>query len=46
MGDDIGWMQPSIYHEGLVGFNNPAILKTGRFPSRYRSPGTPAYCPV
>jgi hypothetical protein len=27
----------------LVGFNNPAILKTGRFPSRYWSPDTPAH---
>src|SRR3954466_11328987 len=29
MGDDIGWMQPSIYHEGLAVGETPNIDRTG-----------------
>src|SRR5262249_26334227 len=30
MGDDIGWMQPSIYHEGLMVGETPNIDRTGQ----------------
>jgi len=30
MGDDIGWMQPSIYHEGLAVGETPNIDRIGR----------------
>src|SRR5262249_23489826 len=30
MGDDIGWMQPSIYHRGLTGAETPNIDRMGR----------------
>ena len=30
MGDDIGWMQPSIYHEGLMVGETPNIDRIGR----------------
>src|SRR5436190_7164093 len=30
MGDDIGWMQPSIYHQGLMGGETPNIDRIGR----------------
>ena len=29
MGDDIGWMQPSIYHQGLMVGETPNIDKIG-----------------
>ena len=29
MGDDIGWMQPSIYHRGLMVGETPNIDKIG-----------------
>ena len=30
MGDDIGWMQPSIYHQGLMDGETPNIDKIGQ----------------
>jgi arylsulfatase A-like enzyme len=30
MGDDIGWMQPSIYHQGLMVGETPSIDRIGR----------------
>jgi len=30
MGDDIGWMQPSIYHRGLMVGETPNIDKIGQ----------------
>src|SRR6188472_2005122 len=30
MGDDIGWMQPSIYHRGLMVGETPNIDKIGK----------------
>ena len=30
MGDDIGWMQPSIYHQGLMVGETPNIDRIGR----------------
>ena len=30
MGDDIGWMQPSIYHQGLAVGETPNIDRIGR----------------
>ena len=30
MGDDIGWMQPSIYHQGLTVGETPNIDRIGR----------------
>ena len=30
MGDDIGWMQPSIYHQGLMVGETPNIDRLGR----------------
>ena len=29
MGDDIGWMQPSIYHQGLMVGETPNIDRIG-----------------
>ena len=29
MGDDIGWMQPSIYHEGMAVGETPNIDRIG-----------------
>ena len=29
MGDDIGWMQPSIYHRGLMVGETPSIDRIG-----------------
>jgi hypothetical protein len=30
MGDDIGWMQPSIYHQGLMVGETPNIDRIGQ----------------
>ena len=30
MGDDIGWMQPSIYHQGLMVGETPNIDRIGK----------------
>jgi hypothetical protein len=30
MGDDIGWMQPSIYHRGLMVGDTPNIDRIGK----------------
>jgi hypothetical protein len=30
MGDDIGWMQPSIYHRGLMIGETPTSTASGR----------------
>ena len=30
MGDDIGWMQPSIYHQGLAVGETPNIDRIGK----------------
>ena len=30
MGDDIGWMQPGIYHEGLMVGETPNIDRIGQ----------------
>ena len=30
MGDDIGWMQPSIYHQGLMDGETPNIDRIGQ----------------
>jgi arylsulfatase len=30
MGDDIGWMQPSIYHQGLIVGETPNIDRIGQ----------------
>ena len=30
MGDDIGWMQPSIYHRGLMVGETPNIDRIGK----------------
>jgi arylsulfatase len=35
MGDDIGWMQPSIYHEGLMVGETPNIDRIGHEGSKY-----------
>ena len=39
MGDDIGWMQPSCYHQGLMGGETPNIDRIakegGRFMTYY-----------
>jgi arylsulfatase A-like enzyme len=35
MGDDIGWMQPSIYHRGLMVGETPNIDRIGREGSMY-----------
>jgi hypothetical protein len=34
MGDDIGWMQPSIYHQGLMVGETPNIRRIGYEGSR------------
>jgi hypothetical protein len=46
MGDDIGWMQPSIYHRGLMVGETPNIDRIGQegaifmiSPSRVALPG-------
>jgi len=47
MGDDIGWMQPSIYHQGLMVGETPNIDRIGRegakfiTPSKAARPGAP-----
>jgi len=35
MGDDIGWMQPSIYHQGLMVGETPNIDRIGREGARF-----------
>src|SRR5262245_50803137 len=35
MGDDIGWMQPSIYHRGLMVGETPNIDRIGRVGEMY-----------
>jgi arylsulfatase len=35
MGDDIGWMQPSIYHQGLMVGETPNIDRTGQEGARF-----------
>ena len=35
MGDDIGWMQPSIYHQGLMVGETPNIDRIGREGAKY-----------
>jgi hypothetical protein len=35
MGDDIGWMQPGIYHEGLGAGETPNIDRIGREGAKY-----------
>src|SRR5664279_1336467 len=35
MGDDIGWMQPSIYHQGLMVGETPNIDRIGQEGSKY-----------
>ena len=35
MGDDIGWMQPSIYHQGLMVGETPNIDKIGQEGARF-----------
>ena len=35
MGDDIGWMQPSIYHRGLMVGETPNIDKIGQEGARF-----------
>src|SRR3954451_16255351 len=35
MGDDIGWMQPSIYHQGLMVGETPNIDRIGREGGRF-----------
>src|SRR5262245_832172 len=54
MGDDIGWMQPSIYHRGLMVGETPNIDKIGQegamfthyTPSRAARPGAPRSSPA
>ena len=54
MGDDIGWMQPSIYHEGLMVGETPNIDRIGNegamfrptTPSRVARPGVPPSSPA
>ena len=41
MGDDIGWMQPSIYHRGLMVGETPNIDRIGK---RARSSWTMSPC--
>ena len=36
MGDDIGWMQPSIYHEGLAVGETPNIDRIGHEGGKFR----------
>jgi arylsulfatase A-like enzyme len=35
MGDDIGWMQPSIYHRGLMVGETPNIDRIGKEGARF-----------
>jgi arylsulfatase A-like enzyme len=35
MGDDIGWMQPSTYHEGLIVGETPNIDRIGDEGARF-----------
>ena len=35
MGDDIGWMQPSIYHQGLMVGETPNIDRIGQEGATY-----------
>ena len=37
MGDDIGWMQPSIYHRGLMVGETPNIDRIGREGAMFRT---------
>ena len=55
MGDDIGWMQPSIYHRGLMVGETPNIDRIGqrrrdlhglRTPSRAAPPGATPSSPA
>ena len=54
MGDDIGWMQPSIYHQGLMVGETPNIDRIGRegakftdyMPSRAARPGATPSSPA
>ena len=54
MGDDIGWMQPSIYHQGLMVGETPNIDRIGKegakfmttTPSRAARPGAPPSSPA
>ena len=54
MGDDIGWMQPSIYHRGLMVGETPNIDRIGQegamythyTPSRAARPGAPPSSPA
>jgi hypothetical protein len=39
MGDDIGWMQPSIYHEGLAVGETPNIDRIGREGAKFPPSG-------
>ena len=53
MGDDIGWMQPSIYHRGLMVGETPNIDRIGETvqfscpitPSKAARPGAPLSSP-
>ena len=54
MGDDIGWMQPSIYHRGLMVGETPNIDRIGNegaifmdySPSRAAPPGATPSSPA
>ena len=54
MGDDIGWMQPSIYHQGLMVGETPNIDRIGKrvrsswrtTPSKVARPGAPPSSPA
>ena len=54
MGDDIGWMQPSIYHRGLMVGETPNIDRIGQegaifmdySPSRAAPPGATPSSPA
>ena len=54
MGDDIGWMQPSIYHRGLMVGETPNIDRIGKkarsscttTPSRAARPGATPSSPA
>src|SRR5262249_56621993 len=35
MGDDIGWMQPSIYHQGIMVGETPNIDRIGQEGARF-----------
>ena len=36
MGDDIGWMQPAIYHQGLMVGETPNIDRIGREGAKFK----------